>query len=152
GWLHRVAVRAGIHLRRRNRRSLVPLDEDVIDPARGPREAAGDRETAAHIDAAINALSDRLRQVFILCELHGHSLADAAARLGVPRGTVASRLGRARERLRRMLSARGLAVGSGLLAADLVPPAVRGASVQMATGGAKVTPMVSALARRAAGP
>jgi RNA polymerase sigma factor (sigma-70 family) len=152
GWLHRVAVRAGIHLRRRNRRTQLPLGDDVIDPARGPTEAADDRETAAHIDAAINALSDRLRQVFILCELHGYSLADAAARLGVPIGTVASRLGRARERLRKVLSARGLAVGSGLLTADVVPPAVRGASVRAAAGGAKVTPMVMALSRRAAGP
>jgi RNA polymerase sigma factor (sigma-70 family) len=151
-WLHRVAVRAGIHLRRRNRRALLPLGDDVIDPARSPTDMAGDRETAAHIDAAINALSDRLRNVFILCELHGYSLADAAARLGVPIGTVASRLGRARERLRKVLSVRGLAVGSGLLTTDVVPPTLRGASVRMAAGGTKVTPMVMALSRRAAGP
>jgi RNA polymerase sigma factor (sigma-70 family) len=153
-WLHRVAVRASIHLRRRNRRALLPLDDDVIDPRRDPADTADDRETVTHIDAAINALSDRLRQVFILCELHGYSLADAAARLGVPIGTVASRLGRARARLRKVLLARGLAVGSmaGLAAAEIVPPAVRGASVRMAAGGTKVTPMVMALARRAAGP
>src|SRR6478672_7896803 len=45
-WLHRVAVRAGIHWRRRNRRALAPLTEDAIDPTRGPADEAGDGETA----------------------------------------------------------------------------------------------------------
>src|SRR5262245_1011771 len=153
-WLHRVAVRASQYLLRRDsRRPLVSLDQDLIDPRPDPAERAATAELIAGIDSAINRLPERLRQVLVLCELRGDSLTEVAARLQCPVGTVASRLARARGRLRKMLSARGLIVSSvaGLLAVESVPADVRAATLELARGGAGVPPAVSALVRRASG-
>src|SRR5947208_922416 len=81
-------------------------------------------DAAAQVDAAVDRLPDRLRRVVVLCELRGLRLHEAAAELRCPVGTVASRLARARARLRDVLSARGLAVGAagGWAAAGMVPP------------------------------
>src|SRR4051812_34012060 len=131
-WLHRVAVRAGHYLVRRAHRRPVPVGPgpDAIDSGPGPADRAVGADAAAHIDAAVNRLPDRLRRVVVLCELRGLSLQAAAAELRCPIGTVASRLGRARARLREVLSARGLTVGvaGGGATPGPGPPAGRGAA------------------------
>jgi RNA polymerase sigma factor (sigma-70 family) len=121
-WLHRVAVRAGL----RRRRAAEPLRSDPIDPRPGPTDQATVADLAATVDVAVNRLPERLRTVVILCELDGLSLKEAAARLGCPVGTVASRLGRARRRLR------GLLAG---LAPVAVPRPLAGATLRAAAGG-----------------
>ena len=61
----------------------------------------------------------------MLCYLEGLSTDAAALRLGCPKGTVLSRLSRARERLRRGLTRRGLALPTGMLTAGLSPEATQ---------------------------
>ena len=46
----------------------------------------------------LDGLTDELRTVFVLSEIEGESMAGIAALLGLPPGTVASRLRRAREK------------------------------------------------------
>jgi RNA polymerase sigma factor (sigma-70 family) len=155
-WLHRVAVRAARRLNR-TRRSAAPLVTDPFDPTAGPADRAIATDVARHLDAAVDRLPDRLRRVFVACELQGEALAGVAARLRCPVGTAASRLARARKRVRDLLSARGLAAGSltGLAAAQSVPPVVRAAVVRGVISGTGVRPGVAALAahssRRAGG-
>ena len=83
------------------------------------------------LDAEIDRLPDRLRQVVVLCYLDGTSTEAAAARLNVPRGTVLSRLHTARAKLRDRLTRRGVtppAVGLTLvLTAEQVAGGVRAA-------------------------
>ncbi|MBL8935299.1 MAG: sigma-70 family RNA polymerase sigma factor, partial [Archangium sp.] len=50
-------------------------------------------------------LTDELREVFVLQEIEGLSKREAAIALGVPEGTVASRLRRARETFDELLTA-----------------------------------------------
>jgi RNA polymerase sigma factor (sigma-70 family) len=50
--------------------------------------------------AALNSLGRSERDVLALCDWSGLSLADAADALGIPVGTVKSRLARARRQLR----------------------------------------------------
>ena len=57
----------------------------------------------------IDRLPDRYREPVVLCYMEGLSTEAAALRLGCPRGTVLSRLSRAREQLRTRLVRRGLA-------------------------------------------
>jgi uncharacterized protein (TIGR03067 family) len=62
----------------------------------------------------VGRLPEPYRLVVVLCELQGESYEAAAASLGVPVGTVRSRLSRARERLRDQITRRGVAVPAGL--------------------------------------
>lgn len=55
--------------------------------------------TRADVDAALDSLSDKLRPVFVLADVHGLTYDEIAERLGIARNTVASRLRRARAQL-----------------------------------------------------
>lgn len=67
-----------------------------------------DHAAVLDMDRAMAALSVEHRQILLLIGLEGLNYREAAAELGVPIGTVMSRLARARERLRQEL---GPAVG-----------------------------------------
>jgi RNA polymerase sigma factor (sigma-70 family) len=79
----------------------------------------------AELHEEIARLPERYRVSVVLCYLEGLTAEAAARRLGCPRGTVLSRLSRARERLRERLTRRGLAVPAGLSAAGLSPDPAR---------------------------
>src|SRR5260370_6604299 len=83
-----------------------------------------DRELRAILDEELRRLLERFGAPTILCYLAGKTIEEAAAELGCPRGTVASRLARARERLRVRLVGRGLALPAGLTALALCDVAV----------------------------
>lgn len=70
--------------------------------------AVGDLFEAV-VDEALVALPDKHRRVIQLVDIDGLSYQEAADVLGVPRGTVMSRLHRARARIRTRLAAAGLA-------------------------------------------
>jgi RNA polymerase sigma factor (sigma-70 family) len=149
-WLHRVAVRASLDLLRRSPRvAMVQPTPEPADRQPGPLECAARVELATAIDLAVNRLPERLRQAFVLCDLHGYSLKETAAELACPVGTVESRLARARRRLRSALAAFRLAAG-GVLATAVVPRALQAATVRLACGGGAVRPALTALAHRAA--
>ncbi|MDP9336336.1 MAG: RNA polymerase sigma factor, partial [Actinomycetota bacterium] len=67
-------------------------------------DAAEDRVEAqqmrSRLDKALGALRPELRDVFLLVGVHGLTYAEASHALGVPVGTVQSRLSRARRRIR----------------------------------------------------
>jgi hypothetical protein len=92
------------------------------------------------------------RAPVVLCDLEGASRGEAARQLGVPEGTISSRLARGRELLGRRLQRRGVALTAGLLALVLtrqataaLPPALVELTVTSALSGA--TAPVAALAR-----
>ncbi|HEX4613945.1 MAG TPA: sigma-70 family RNA polymerase sigma factor [Urbifossiella sp.] len=145
--LHRVAVRAALDLRAAGRGRCELPDGQPADPHPDPSQLAADREALALIDAAVNALPEKLRAAFVLCELESHSNAAAAAVLGCPVGTVESRLTRARQRLRAALAARG--VMPVVIGGAALPVSTRAALAAAATG--RVSAAVRGLAARAAG-
>lgn len=63
-----------------------------------------DLGTRRDLDRGLQALSDEHRQVLLLVGLEGLTYAEAADVLGVPIGTVMSRLARARDRLRVLMA------------------------------------------------
>jgi RNA polymerase sigma-70 factor (ECF subfamily) len=63
----------------------------------------------AEIDAALAALPEGFRRVVMLVDVDGLTYAEAAGLLGIPEGTVMSRLHRSRKRIRDRLAAAGLA-------------------------------------------
>jgi RNA polymerase sigma factor (sigma-70 family) len=144
-WLHRVAVRCTAAFRPpRNIMRPPSLDVPALGP--DPLAAASGQELERVIDEEIDALPEPFRLAFVLCEVERRTAADAAMSLGIPVGTVESRLTRARQRLRARLTRRGVTVGalSGLaLVADAVPASARVGAVAMATG---MSPVPAALA------
>jgi RNA polymerase sigma-70 factor (ECF subfamily) len=63
------------------------------------------------IERALDALSEGFREVVVLVEINGYSYAEVADILGVPIGTVRSRLARARSMLQRALWTQAQAAG-----------------------------------------
>src|SRR5215472_12977486 len=75
------------------------------------------------LDEEVNRLPTKYRQAVLLCYLQGLSSEEAARRLGCAKGTIFSRLSRARDLLRRRLVRRGVEVSPAALAAVLAESA-----------------------------
>ncbi len=118
-WLYGVAYRTARKARaraaRRRGRQRSLTDFAVEDPV--PEIIW--RELRPVFEEELNALPERFRAPIVLCYLEGRTKRQAARALGCPEGTVASRLQRAREHLRKRLAARGLALPSAVVAAAL---------------------------------
>ncbi|MTE11912.1 RNA polymerase sigma factor SigM [Nocardia aurantiaca] len=99
-WLHRIVVNACLDRIRRNKlRRTEPLPEDTADEPRCPRDDFAALEATLLVDAALFTLPADQRTALVAVELEGYSVADAAALLGIPEGTVKSRCARGRRRL-----------------------------------------------------
>jgi RNA polymerase sigma-70 factor (ECF subfamily) len=123
-WLHRIVVNACLdRLRRRKVRAAAPLPDDLDEAAaRGAvlasPEAGADPGPEAHVVAserrdqvlaALEQLPPDQKAALVLVDMEGYPVAQAAAILAVPTGTVKSRCARGRARL-------------AVLLADLAPP------------------------------
>lgn len=108
-WIFATTRRVIIDHRRRAwfRRWLPVLVPDVADPAAEHRPERDD--LARTVRDALDALPADLREVLVLCELEERNGVEAAELLGVPLGTVRSRLRRARARFEVEARRRGLA-------------------------------------------
>lgn len=93
-------------VRRAQRRpEHVVLDDDAPDAS--PRNAPDGGLALRDLDAALRRLPDEQRAVLLLVGLEDMSYDEVARTLGIPPGTVMSRLARARERLRGLLDGAG---------------------------------------------
>jgi RNA polymerase sigma-70 factor (ECF subfamily) len=98
-WLHRiVSNRALDWARSRQRRAEVPAGSSADVDA--TERLAPDDESDPRLEMALAALSPEHRAVIVLRFVAGHGPGDIARILGVPRGTVGSRLRRALDLLR----------------------------------------------------
>jgi RNA polymerase sigma-70 factor (ECF subfamily) len=119
-WIYRIAVnqchnrRRFWHRRRRDREEGLEAVAAEAAGARagpGPYEEARRQERARRVQAALQQLSFEHRSVLVLREVEGLTCEEVAGALGVPEGTVKSRLSRAREAMR--LRLRGLVEEGG---------------------------------------
>lgn len=74
----------------------------------GPEEQLMDRTFDAVVERELNGLPDRMRTVIEMVDMDSLSYQEAADALGIPVGTVMSRLHRARKRMRDSLVAAGV--------------------------------------------
>jgi len=105
-WVYRVALNHCLKHQARRKPENVPLDDlPFADENADPARHAAQRELADRVEEALLTLSDGHREVVILHEMHGLTYTECADVLGIPVGTVKSRLsnafGRLRERLGR---------------------------------------------------
>jgi RNA polymerase sigma factor (sigma-70 family) len=118
-WLYKVAYRIAL-------KAKAAATKRASEQGTGPEPQAapaGDellwRDLRPVLDGEVNRLPEKYRRPFVLCYLDGMTCADAARELGCPRGTVVTRLARARERLRARLARRGIGLPAAALAAVL---------------------------------
>lgn len=99
-FLFSVAIHVAAHARRSLARRREVFDEsalDSIDPRPGPDARLDEERARAILDAILDSMSDELRTVFVMSEVEEMTMAEIAFAIGIPPGTVASRLRRARE-------------------------------------------------------
>jgi RNA polymerase sigma-70 factor (ECF subfamily) len=109
GLLQRLATTTALdQLRRRKRETgQVKVLSDGMDVASancGPAESALAKESAEQLRQAIAELPERMSQAYCLRHLNGMSYQEIGEELGMPEGTVAATLHRAREKLREILT------------------------------------------------
>lgn len=158
-WLYTVAyhlaLRARTHLARRRAEQREVGDVAAQDP---PNDLHWN-ELRGVLDEEMSRLPEKYRAPVVLCYLEGKTSEQAAEQLGWPKGTVFTRLTRARDLLRQRLTRRGLALAAAALvpaleqqASAAVPGALHTATLQAALlvaagqeSAAGLTPSVVAL-------
>jgi RNA polymerase sigma factor (sigma-70 family) len=100
-WLFSIMHNLRVDQLRRPSLSTSPLDEDYFDAP--TRATQTDRLEVKALESALAGLPEDQRAVLLLVALEEMSYREVAIALGVPTGTVMSRLYRGRERLRMIL-------------------------------------------------
>jgi RNA polymerase sigma factor (sigma-70 family) len=141
-WLHGVAYRTALEARSlsaRRRARERPMNA-LPHPHVQPSEA---EEWRPLLDRELSRLPEKFRTALVLCDLEGQSRRDAARQLGVPEGTLSSRLAAGRKLLAKRLTGCGLAPSAGALACALAPGT---ASAQVPAALVTSTARIAALA------
>lgn len=120
-WLLTILRNTAINLHRRRRPQLLDDPDAVLDHLSAEGAASGystpDEFVEASFDdvveSAFASLGDKHRTILRLVDMDGLSYAEAGAVLGIPIGTVMSRLHRARTKIRRRLAAAGMTTRRG---------------------------------------
>ena len=116
-WLARIARNTAINRDQRNREFLL-AEEGTVEPEPSPSDVTDPEEIvlSAEIDPALQKALDELppafRVLIQMVDVEDMSYQDAADALGIPIGTVMSRLHRGRNRLRKALQDTALARGT----------------------------------------
>lgn len=133
-WLYGVAYRVArkarrAAARRRGREVQVATFPDPPAPSADPTPDFGPA-----LDAALAGLPAVYRVAIVLCDLQQKSRAEAAAMLGIPEGTLSSRLANGRKKLADRLARRGVTAAIGAaLGTTAVPPDLAAKTVEAAT-------------------
>jgi RNA polymerase sigma factor (sigma-70 family) len=120
-WLHGVALRVALRVRTNASRRRVYERHAATLKLLSADPVTLQTETWPELHEEIARLPLHYRQPVVLCYLEGLTTDEAASRIGCPRGTVLSRLSRARERLRARLRRRGLEFPTALVATGKTP-------------------------------
>jgi RNA polymerase sigma-70 factor (ECF subfamily) len=107
-WLYRLAANHVVDRSRRARkeRGRVEIPDELADDAPRASERIEEGERDALLREALRDIDPRYRQVIFLVYVENHKVEEAARLLGLPEGTVKTRLMRGRDALRRILTRR----------------------------------------------
>ena len=115
-WLYGVAFRVAWRARRSAaRRSAREVTMSSLPDYPAPAQLGAVPELAPILDEELAALAACYREAIVLCDLRGTSREEAAAALGVPEGTLSSRLANGRKKLAARLTKRGIALSIAIL-------------------------------------
>lgn len=100
-WIYRIAANHTLdHQRRRRRdRGKTELDERIADPSPPPSEGLERNEVSERVRRLLPLLEEKYREVLVLMHVEGMKIEEISDLLGLPSGTVKTRLARGRVRL-----------------------------------------------------
>ena len=108
GWLSRITTNTFLDETRRRRRrpvDLLPEEPDrVLPPSLAPDDALAAEVLPDDVQDALRSLPDDYRAAVVMCDVVGLSYQEISESLGVPVGTVRSRIHRGRALLRKALA------------------------------------------------
>jgi hypothetical protein len=133
-WLYGVALRVALRARQQENLRRRREQETPSRPPSDPATEATWQDVRPILDEEIQRLPEKYRLPIILCYLEGQTNDEAAKMLNCPRGTIATRLARARERLRSRLLRRGVSLSGAALAALLSDNAMSAAIPPLLVG------------------
>jgi RNA polymerase sigma factor (sigma-70 family) len=111
GWLYKVAYHLALRSRAVSARQRQTERDAAEDESSAALAAPGDdleqQELRQVIREELDRLPEKYREPLILCYFDGRTHADAAREIGLPRGSMAKRIGEGLERLRERLLDRG---------------------------------------------
>jgi RNA polymerase sigma factor (sigma-70 family) len=154
GWLYGVAYRTALAARtkRRRRRAREKQVEAMPEPRVEPDDAWV--ELKPLLDRELSRLPEKFRVPVVLCDMEGLPRRQVARQLGLPEGTLSSRLHTARRTLAQRLSRYGFALSGGALAAAVtrrasaaVPAPLLVSTVKVASGQAVAATAAVALSK-----
>jgi RNA polymerase sigma factor (sigma-70 family) len=158
-WLHRVAYRLALRLRKQASRRQHPPAPPQLPATVDPLEAVSGRELCAALDEELCRLPERCRAAIVQCCLEGNTRDEAARQLGWSLRQLKRRLERGRALLRQRLQKRGFEVpavlagalvaeggSSAAVAAELVRRVV-GVAINAAAPSAQVAALVQEFCR-----
>lgn len=129
-WLYGVAYRSALAVRRSAaRRRAVEANASPVATTIDPWA-----DLLPLLDRELNQIPDKYREILVLCDLEGRTRKEAARKLGLPEGTAASRLARARTMLARRMARHGPVIGGVSLTLVLAPHAAPAAVPSALTG------------------
>ncbi len=111
-WIYRITKNVCTDILRKRKGNIISLDNEdedepkmeIADETTAPEHIAERNAKIDAVRAAISRLDENMRTVITLCDINGLSYDETAEVLKCPIGTVKSRLYRAREHLRKILS------------------------------------------------
>jgi RNA polymerase sigma-70 factor (ECF subfamily) len=103
GWLVRIAFRIALDrlrsAKRREQRDTLWSQPEHLPPVANAEDIAVSNQFQGHLDRALEELPEKLRLALLLSAMEGHTIDEIASMLGVPVGTVKSRIFIARKKL-----------------------------------------------------
>ncbi len=113
-WLYRIAKNCALDFIRRKKDAAISINSsgdegngfDLPDESKNsnPEKAALENEKTRLLYGAIEKLSDEHKEILLLRDINGYSYDEISNMLGIEQGTVKSRIFRAREALKKILS------------------------------------------------
>jgi RNA polymerase sigma factor (sigma-70 family) len=143
-WLYGVARQTALKARqtaakrKRRERQVTVMPEPAVP------DSEVWRDLGPILDEELSRLPKKYRAAVILCDLEAKSRKEAARELGIPEGTVASRVARARDILARRIARRGLGISGAALGAALANKATACAPPSVITATIKAVTLVGA--------
>ena len=103
GWLVRISFRLALDrvrsARRRERRDALWSQPARLPPPASAEDVAASNQFQGHLERALEELPEKLRLVLLLSAMEGYTIEEIASMVGIPLGTVKSRIFIARKKL-----------------------------------------------------